>query len=165
MKRKVITIALAALILTAAMTTVFLLRNSPAEETNVKEETETTDKTGTNYLYTYPIGVPSGKTFIVTVETNRTPGPKVELPQFDTNKYVIVYFWDGNITNMYFNVTIPTSLLWGNISLVWKYYLQNPDRYTLSNNETHNSVYMAFQYSPYFSGRGWFQIGGTEAAW
>lgn len=144
-----------------------LLTDSPGQE---KQE-DNQEKTALN-LYPYSLGVPSGtdvKTFIVTVETNWTSKPEVNLPapearQFD--KSIGLIFLDGNSTkNVFFNITIPTNLLSGNISLIWKYYEQTLDRYTLSNNGTHNSVQMTFAFKPFFSGMGYFRIQGTQAAW
>ncbi len=129
-----------------------MLANSSGEETKK------------NNLFAYNLSV-GGKTFTVTVETNSTIAPNVEISESDPIKHVIVYFNGGSRNTLFFNATIPTSLLWGNISLVWKYYLQEPNRYTLSGNDTHNSVYMKFEYDPFMSGRGYFEIRGTEAAW
>jgi hypothetical protein len=116
-------------------------------------------------LYTYPLA-DGDKTFIVTLETNWTeePEPKVTLiNSSDPNQYAIeLYFHGGTEKTITYNITIPTDLLGGDISLIWKYYLQDPDRYTLSNNSTHNSLQMTFDYNPYFSGRGYFVIKGTE---
>jgi hypothetical protein len=128
-------------------------------EVGQKEETN---------LFTYPLSV-GDKTFIVTVETNwnseRMPSVTL-LNVSDVNRhYVEVYFLEGSKKTITFNTTIPTDLLRGDISLVWKYYLQNPDRYTLSNNGTHNSLQITFDYDPFFSGIGYFEILGTEGAW
>ncbi len=150
--RKTVYVALAALILIATLATGYLLANSSGEET---EE---------NNLFTYNLSV-GGKTFTVTVETNSTKAPNVEIPESDPIKYVIIYFNGGSPNTLFFNATIPTNLLGGNLSLVWKYYLQEPNRYMLSSNNTHNSVYMKFEYDPFMSGRGYFEIRGTEAAW
>jgi hypothetical protein len=119
-------------------------------------------------LFTYPLLV-GDKTFIVTVETNWTEerAPSVSLLNSSDNRYPIeLYFLGGTEEKtISYNITIPTDLLWGDISLVWKYYLQDPDRYTLSNNGTHNSLQMTFEYDPFFSGMGYFEILGTEGAW
>ncbi len=112
------------------------------------------------YTYSYPISV-NEKTYIVTVKTNWTPEPKVSLPEFDTN-YVSVDFIGSRRENVTFNITIPTDLIWGNISLIWKYYEQSADRYTLSNNGTHNSVQMTFTH---IATDEHFEIRGTEGAW
>ena len=119
-------------------------------------------------LFTYPLSV-RDKTFIVTVETNwnaeRMPSVTLLNVSDVTRHSVELYFLGGSKKTISYNITIPTDLLWGNISLVWKYYLQAPDRYTLSNNVTHNSLQMTFEYEPHFSGIGYFEIIGTEGAW
>ena len=119
-------------------------------------------------LFTYPLSV-GNKTFIVTVKTNwdteRAPSVTL-LTVSDINRHSVeLYFLGGSKKTITFNITIPTDLLWGDISLVKKYYLQDPDRYTLSNNGTHNSLQMTFDYEPFFSGIGYFEILGTEGAW
>ncbi len=119
-------------------------------------------------LFTYPFSV-KDKTFIITVETNwiaeRAPSVTL-LNDSDINRRPVeLYFLGGNKKTISYNITIPTDLLWGNISLVWKYYLQNPDSYALSNNGTHNSLQKTFEYDPFFSGMGYFEILGTKGAW
>ena len=119
---------------------------------------------GTLNLFTYPLSV-GDKTYIVTVETNwnAETAPTVSLLNYSYG--IELYFRGGTEKTISYNITIPNDLLWGNISLVWKYYLQDPDRYTLSSNSTHNSLQMTFDYSPFFSGSGYFEIKGTEGAW
>jgi hypothetical protein len=118
--------------------------------------------------FTYPLSV-GDKTFIVTVETNwdAEDAPTVSLlnSSDSTRHEVELYFRGGSKRTIFYNNTIPTDLLWGNVSLTRKYYLQDPDRYTLSNNSTHNSLQMTFDYDPFFSGSGYFLILGTEGAW
>jgi hypothetical protein len=112
------------------------------------------------YTYSYPISVKE-KTYIITVRTNWIPEPKVSLPETDS-KYVSVDFIGSRREPVSFNITVPTDLIWGNISLIWKYYEQSPDRYTLSNNGTHNSVQMTFTHIATVEH---FEIRGTEGAW
>jgi hypothetical protein len=118
--------------------------------------------------FTYPLLV-GEKTYNITVETNWTGerAPSVSLLNSSDNRYPIeLYFLGGTQEkNISYTITIPTDLVWGNISLVWKYYLQDSNRYTLSNNGTHNSLQMTFAYQPFFSGSGYFEILGTEGAW
>ena len=162
MKTKAIALTLAAVTLTVAVAAEFLLTNVPVEEAKAPEETRA------NNLYTYLVSPyhGNGKIYIVTVETNWTSKPKISLPaEYDTLKYVSVVFSGWSRENVFFNVTIPTDLLWGSISLLRKYYDQPPDVYTLSNNGTHNSIMMTCVFTPYFSGVGYFTIRGTEAAW
>ena len=115
-------------------------------------------------LFTYPLSV-EDKNYVITVETNWNAeiAPTVSLLNYSYG--IELYFRGGTEKTISYIITIPTDLLWGNISLVWKYYLQDPDRYTLSSNSTHNSLQMTFDYSPFFSGSGYFEIKGTEGAW
>jgi hypothetical protein len=121
-----------------------------------------------NNLFTYPLSV-GNKTFIITVKTNWDAERKPSITLLnvtDINRHSIeLYFLGGIKKNISYNITIPTDLLWGEISLVWKYYLQDPDSYTLSNNCTHNTLQKTFEYDPFFSGSGYFEILGTEGAW
>lgn len=117
---------------------------------------------------TYPLSV-GNKTFIVTLETNwnaeREPSITLLNVSDATRHTVELYFLGGSKKTISYTITIPTDLLWGNISLVRKYYLQNPDSYILTNNGTHNSLKMTFNYEPFFSGMGYFEIFGTKGAW
>ncbi len=152
MKRKILALTLAVLILITSIAGILLVDLTGDEEVVRK-------------LYIYPMSV-GEKTYILTVNTNWTSSPKVDLsPETDSLKYVSVVFSGWSEETVFFNVTIPTDLLWGNITLIWKYYEQNPDRYILSNNGTHNSVAMTCIIKPYFSGMGYFMIRGTEGAW
>jgi hypothetical protein len=116
-----------------------------------------------NKLYTYHISV-GEKTYIITVVTNWNSAPRVELSNSSLSdlKYISVDFLGSCEKTVFFKITIPTDLLWGNISLIWKYYLQSPDRYTLSNDSTHNSLQMTFNH---VAADEHFEIRGTEAAW
>jgi hypothetical protein len=118
------------------------------------------DKEAVSKLYTYSVSV-GEKNYIATVSTNWTSAPKVYLPEFDS-KYVSVDFIGPLRATVFFNVTVPTDLIWGNISLIWKYYEQNADRYTLSNNGTHNSVQITFYHTATVEH---FEIRGTEGVW
>ena len=156
MKKAVYALALILILVITAVAAGILLTRL---EVNQEEE---------NNLFTYPLSV-GNKTFIVTVETNwdaeRTPSVTL-LNVTDINRHSVeLYFLGGSKKTISYNITIPTDLLWGDISLVKKYYLQDPDRYTLSNNGTHNSLQMTFEYVPPFSGIGYFEILGTEGAW
>ena len=114
-------------------------------------------KEAASKLYTYPVSV-GEKTYILTVSTNWTSAPKVYLPEQES-KYINCDFIGPTRETVGFNITIPTDLVGGNISLVWKYYEQNPDRYTLSNNGTHNSIQMTFNHT---ATNEHFEIHGTE---
>lgn len=114
-------------------------------------------------LYTYHISV-GEKTYIITVLTNWNSAPRIELSNSSLAdlKYVYVNFFGSYEKNVFFKITVPTDLLWGNTSLIWKYYIQSPDRYTLSNDGTHNSLQMTFNY---VAADEHFEIRGTEGAW
>jgi hypothetical protein len=124
-------------------------------------------------LFTYPLSV-GDKTYIMTVETNwnaeRAPSVTL-LNSSEPNRYAIELYFLGRTVkdigweNITYTITIPTDLLWGNISLIKKYYLVDPEGYTLTNNGTHNSLHMKFEYEHHFSGIGYFEILGTEGAW
>jgi hypothetical protein len=109
------------------------------------------------------------KTYIIALEANWNEEfpPKVSLlNSSDSTRHGVELCCNGGTEKtISYNITIPTDLLWGNISLIQKYYLQDPDRYTLSSNSTHNSLQMTFDYSPFFSGSGYFVILGSERAW
>ena len=148
MKRKALALTLVAVILIIALLAGFLWVDLTGNKEVVSK------------LYTYPVLV-GEKTYIITVSTNWTSAPKVYLPEIDS-QYVCCDFIGPNRETVGFNITVPTDLIWGNISLVWKYYEQNSDRYTLSNNGTHNSIQMTFNHTATVEH---FEIRGTEGAW
>lgn len=115
--------------------------------------------------FIYPITA-ANKTYTVTLEANWDADnpPHVELSNGDRH-YVKLHFLDGIEKNVTYTINIPSDLLWGNFSLVKKYYLQNPDSYIVSNNGTHISLQTTFDYHPRFSGNGYFEVIGTEGAW
>ncbi len=117
--------------------------------------------------FTYPLLV-EDKTYVITVETNWTEerAPSVSLLNSSDNRYPIeLVFLGGTLEKtVSYKIIIPTDLLWGNISLIRKYYIVDPNNYTLINNGTHNFLQMTFDYQPFFSGSGYFEILGTEGA-
>jgi hypothetical protein len=145
MKRKELALTLVAVILITALLAGFLWVDLARE------------KKAASKLYTYPVSL-GEKTYIITVRTNWTSAPKVYLPEQES-KYINCDFIGPNRETVGFNITVPTDLIWGNISLVWKYYEQNADRYTLSNNGTHNSIQMTFYHT---ATNEHFEIHGTE---
>jgi hypothetical protein len=147
MKRTILALAVVVVLVLVVVAGILLVNVLKNEEEAIK-------------LYTYPISI-GEKTYLVTVGTNWTSAPKVYLPEFDSN-YVSVDFIGPQRQTVNFNITIPTDLIWGNISLIWKYYQQNADRYILSNNGTHNSVQMTFVHT---ATNEHFEIRGTEGAW
>jgi hypothetical protein len=145
MKRKTLALTLVVVILIIALLAGFLWVDLAGE------------KEAASKLYTYPVSV-GEKTYIITVSTNWTSAPKVYLPEIES-KYVNCDFIGPNRETVGFNITIPTELIGGNISLIWKYYEQNPNRYILSNNGTHNSIQMTFIHTATVEH---FEIHGTE---
>ena len=108
-------------------------------------------------LYKFPVLV-GEKTYIITVRTNWTSAVEVYLPGIPIN-YVSVDFRGPLRANVFFNVTIPADLIWGEISVIWKYYEQSDDRYNLCYNATHHSVHMTFYHTAVVEH---FEIRGTE---
>lgn len=153
MKRKIILTVAVAVTLVAVSLTGILLANLAAPK-------------GENILFTYPLSV-EDKTYTVTVEANwdKDNPPTVTLTNSSGRHAIELYFLGGTNKTVTYNITFPTELLGGNVSLVWKYYRQNPDRYVLGGNGTHNSLQMTFDYDPHFSGMGYFEVVGTESAW
>ncbi len=113
--------------------------------------------------YSLPLVI-GDKTYTIDIVTNETSKPLIYLPENEkTLKYFSVDFISqpGN-KQFFFNITYPTNLIWGNFTLVAKYYIQDPSRYTLSSNGTHQSVYMSYIH---YNTNCHFEIRGTEAAW
>ena len=110
-------------------------------------------------LYTYPLSV-GEETYIVMVRSNYSSTPEVSYSSYplQSNYYVNVDF-KGNPENSFCNITMPTDLIWGEISVIDKYYVMSPDRYIVSNNGTHNSVYFSFNHTALVKH---FEIRGTE---
>jgi hypothetical protein len=149
MNKKFTVAAIAILALVAiALAGILLANTGPAQQ----------EKTN-RFVYSLSTG---NKTYAVTVEANwdQENPPTVTLSN-GTRHAMHLYFLGGTKKNVTYNISFPTELIGGNISLVWKYYLQNPDRYTLTSNGTCNSLEMTFDYDPHFSGKGYFEILGT----
>jgi hypothetical protein len=73
--------------------------------------------------------------------------------------YAVTVDFRGDKENAFCNITIPTDLIWGEISVIDKYYKMSADQYTLSNNGTHNSVYFTFNHPALVKH---FEVKGTE---
>ena len=147
MKRTALVLTLVLLILFSIVAGILLVNLAKNEEAAGK-------------LYTFPVSV-GEKTYIITVRTNWTSAPEVYLPEFPS-KYVSVDFRGSLRATVFFNITIPADLIWGEISVIWKYYKQSDDRYTISNNGTHYSVQMTFYHTAVVEH---FEIRGTEGVW
>ncbi|MFZ7137203.1 MAG: hypothetical protein ACOWW1_02110 [archaeon] len=119
--------------------------------------TDSEDKTKTGKLYSFPISV-GEKNFIVSVLSNYSSSPEVSY--WEGGKVVYVSF-TGDPENSFFNVTIPTDLIWGELSLIDKYYKVSDENYIQSYNGTHTSIYFNFDHVAYVKH---FEIRGTEGA-
>jgi hypothetical protein len=112
--------------------------------------------------YTYLIGA-GDKTYTVTVHTNWNSPPEVSLSNASTgSKFISVDFIGSCSKTVTFRITFPTELLGGNITLVWKYYEQNPDCYTVTNDGMQTSVEMTFTHTAIDEH---FEVRGTSGAW
>jgi uncharacterized protein YxeA len=76
-------------------------------------------------LFSYPISV-DNKTFTVTLEANweKENPPKVSLINASAGLAVELYFRGGDKKSLTYDITIPTGLVAGNVSVIWKYYLK-----------------------------------------
>ena len=107
-------------------------------------------------LYTFPLSVEE-QTYIITVRSNYSSAPEVYLPEVPDN-YVEIDF-KGDPENAFCNITIPTNLIWGELSVIDKYYKMDEANYIQSSNSTHSSIYFTFNYNALVKH---FEIRGTE---
>ena len=114
------------------------------------------DETSKGNLYQFPISVES-KIYMINIRSNYSSAPEVSYFGFD--KSVSVDFI-GDPENAFCNITIPTNLIWGELSVIDKYYKMDVAHYTESNNSTHNSIYFTFNQIALTKH---FEIRGTEA--
>ena len=91
-------------------------------------------------MYTFPLLV-GENTYRVTVFSNYSSAPEVSY--FGLLKSVSVYF-RGDQKKAFCNITIPSDLIWGDISLNQHGFILNQNSYILTSNSTHNSVYLLF---------------------
>ena len=132
---KVILIGFFTLVLIISLIVVGLLLNhSGVNETDLGE------------FFTFPISV-GEKTFQVSVLSNYSSSPSVSY--WEEGKVVYLVF-TGNKENSFFNVTIPTDLIWGELTLIDKYYKVDEQHYIQSYNGTHNSMFFSFDHQRFF---------------
>jgi len=115
------------------------------------------DEEALGKLYTYTVSA-GEKTYIITVKSNYSSVPEVNYNGIPPSYFVTVDF-RGNQENSFCNITIPTELIGGELSIIDKYNIMSADQYTISNNGTHNSVYFQFNHSALVKN---FGIKGTE---
>jgi hypothetical protein len=106
-------------------------------------------------VYSVPVSV-GNKTFVITVFSNYSSAPEVSYSA--ESKSVLVDFKGGK-ENSFCNITIPTDLVWGELSVIDKYYQMSQDQYIQSSNGTYNSVYFTFDHDAYVKH---FEVRGTE---
>lgn len=106
-------------------------------------------------LYTFPLLV-GEITYTVNVRSNYSSAPDVSY--FGLDKSVLVDF-RGDQENAFCNITIPIDLIWGELSVIDKYYFMSDDRYIQSKNNTHNSIYFTFNNSALVKH---FEVRGSE---
>lgn len=106
-------------------------------------------------LYTFPLLV-GEITYTVNVRSNYSSAPDVSY--FGLDKSVLVDF-RGDQENAFCNITIPIDLIWGELSVIDKYYFMSADRYIQSKNNTHNSIYFTFNNSALVKH---FEVRGSE---
>ena len=110
-------------------------------------------------FYTFPLSV-ADDTYVVTVRSNYTAAPEVSYFGLGNVKLVSVDF-RGDPENAFCNVTIPNNLIWGEFSVISKYYEMDEDYYTKSSNSTHSSIYFEFDQIALIKH---FEIRATEGA-
>jgi hypothetical protein len=93
-------------------------------------------------LYTFPLSV-AENTYVVTVRSNYTSAPEVGYYGLGALKLVSIDFM-GDPETAFCNVTIPDNLLWGELSVISKYYEMPASYYTKTSNSTHTSFYFVF---------------------
>lgn len=108
-------------------------------------------------LFTFPISV-GEKTFQISVLSNYSSSPEVSY--WEEEKVVYLAF-TGDKENSFFNVTIPTGLIRGELSLIDKYYIVDEQYYIQSYNGTHNSIFFSFDHPAYVKH---FEIRGSQGA-
>lgn len=108
-------------------------------------------------FYMFPLSV-ADKTYVVTVRSNSTAVPKVSYSGIDMLKIVTISFM-GDTETAFCNVTIPNHLIWGELSLVFKYYEMDDDYYTKTSNSTHTSFYFEYYQVALIKH---FELRGTE---
>ena len=116
-----------------------------------------------NKLYTYNLTV-AQRNFTVSISTNWNSAPELHLSNSSLTslRYISIDFVGFCRKTVTFKVTFPTDLLWGNLSLVWKYYQQSSNRFEVSNIGDKTSIQMTYNH---IATDEHFEIRGTEAFW
>lgn len=110
-------------------------------------------------LYTFPLSV-ADNTYVVSVRSNSTAVPTVSYSGMELLKIVTISFM-GDPETAFCNVTVPNDLIWGKLSLVFKYYEMDENYYTKTSNSTHTSFYFEYYQIALIKH---FELRGTEGA-
>jgi hypothetical protein len=93
-------------------------------------------------FYMFPLSL-ANNTYIVTVGSNYTAPPEVDYSELGNVKIVSIDFI-GESENTFCNVTFPNNLIWGELSVISKYYEMDEAYYSKLSNSTHTSIYFEF---------------------
>ena len=115
----------------------------------------TEDDEAVGKLYTFPISVRENS-YLISVRSNYSSVPEVNY--FGLLKSISVDF-RGDRENAFCNITIPTDLIWGELSVIDKVYKMSEGDYAKSSNNTHNSIYFLFNHTALVKH---FEIMGSE---
>ncbi|MEJ2242296.1 MAG: hypothetical protein P8Y18_09160 [Candidatus Bathyarchaeota archaeon] len=110
-------------------------------------------------LYTYPLSV-GEKTYIVTIGSNYSSAPTVNLPQVPAN--IVEFDFRGPPEDTFCNITIPNDLIWGKLTVIDKYYVMDKANYVQTSNSTDTSIYFTFNHITHIALDKHFEIRGTE---
>ncbi len=110
-------------------------------------------------LYTYPLSV-GEKTYIVTIGSNYSSAPTVNLPQVPAN--IVEFDFRGPPEDTFCNITIPNDLIWGELTVIDKYYIMDKANYIQTSNSTDTSIYFTFNHITHIALDKHFEIRGTE---
>jgi hypothetical protein len=108
-------------------------------------------------LYTFPLSV-ADNTYVVTVRSNSTAVLTVSYSGMEVLKSVTISFM-GDPETAFCNVTVSNDLIWGKLSLVFKYYEMDENYYTKTSNSTHTSFYFEYYQIALIKH---FELRGTE---
>ena len=117
---------------------------------DLAENKEAIDK-----LNFFPISV-GQNSYMISVRSNYSSVPEVSY--WGLGKSVSVDF-RGDRENAFCNITIPSDLIWGELSVYDKVYKMSEADYVISSNSTHNAIYFLFNHTALVKH---FEIRGTE---
>jgi hypothetical protein len=116
------------------------------------------NETSASKLYTFSLSV-GNKTYIVTIMSNYSSAPEVYLPEIPAN--MVEFDFRGPPENAFCNITIPADLIWGELTVIDKYYKMDESRYVITSNSSSNFIYFTFDHIALTKH---FEVRGTEGA-